>query len=132
MKSDNLTRTQKNLVSLQLDKRIKKMPNLCFTDPLCYLDFLKLVSSAKVVLTDSGGIQEETTILQIPCLTLRENTKRPVTVEVGSNRIVGLDTDRIVEAYRQAVDGEWPEPQIPLLWDGHATERIVKIALEKL
>ena len=125
-------RTRKNLSSWSLGERIEKLPNLRLTDPLGYLDFLKLMSSAKLVLTDSGGIQEETTILKIPCLTLRENTERPITTQVGSNRVVGTDTNKIIETYRQVVDGGWCKPQIPSLWDGHAAERIVKIILEKL
>lgn len=125
-------RTRKNLSSWSLGERIEKLPNLRLTDPLGYLDFLKLMSSAKLVLTDSGGIQEETTILKIPCLTLRENTERPITTQVGSNRVVGTDTDKIIETYRQVVGGGWCEPQIPPLWDGHAAERIVKILLDKL
>ncbi len=125
-------RARKNLSSWSLGERIKKLPNLRLIEPLGYLDFLKLMSSAKLVLTDSGGIQEETTILKIPCLTLRENTERPITTQVGSNRVVGTDTDKIIETYRQVVDGGWCEPQIPSLWDGHAAERIVKILLDKL
>lgn len=125
-------RTRKNLSSWSLGERIEKLPNLRLTDPLGYLDFLKLMSSAKLVLTDSGGIQEETTILKIPCLTLRENTERPITTQVGSNRVVGTDTDKIIETYRQVVDGKWCEPQIPPLWDGHAAERILKILLDEL
>jgi len=125
-------RTRKNLSSWSLGERIKKLPNLRLTDPLGYLDFLKLMSSARIVLTDSGGIQEETTIFKIPCLTLRENTERPITVEIGSNTVVGTDTDKIIETYQQAANGDWCKPQIPLLWDGHAAERIVKIISDKL
>jgi len=125
-------RTKKNLVSSSLGERMEIQPNLQFIDALGYLDFLKLMSSAKIVLTDSGGIQEETTILDIPCLTLRENTERPVTVEIGSNQIVGTDTSRIISAYRQAVNGGWRKPQMPPLWDGRASERIVKILLDRL
>ena len=98
-------RTRKNLAATGLDRRVEAMPNLYLLDPVGYLDFLKLTSSAKVVLTDSGGIQEETTILKIPCLTLRENTERPITTEVGSNRVVGTDTEKIVNAYKQAANG---------------------------
>ncbi len=125
-------RTRKNLVSLGLQGRVERSTNLHLLDPIGYLDFLRLISSATVVLTDSGGIQEETTILKVPCITLRENTERPVTVEIGSNQIVGTDTDRIIAAYRNAVGGQWRQPEIPPLWDGHAAERIVKILLEKL
>jgi len=125
-------RTRKNLVSCSLDKRLEEMPGFRLTDPLGYLDFLKLMSNAKVVLTDSGGIQEETTILQVPCLTLRENTERPVTTELGTNQIVGTNPKTIIQAYKRAVNGPLRKPVIPPLWDGRAAERIVKILLEEL
>ena len=101
-------------------------------DPVGYLDFLKLNSCAAIVLTDSGGIQEETTVLKVPCITLRENTERPITAEIGSNQIVGTDPEKILAAYRNATGGEWREPQIPPLWDGKAAERIVAVLLEEL
>ena len=125
-------RTRKILESSSLDKRVEEMPGLKLLNPLGYLDFLKLMSNAKVVLTDSGGIQEETTILQIPCLTLRDNTERPVTTELGTNQVVGTNPIKIIEAYKRALNGGWRKPVIPPLWDGCAAERIVKILLEKL
>ncbi|MFP4105247.1 MAG: non-hydrolyzing UDP-N-acetylglucosamine 2-epimerase [Phycisphaerae bacterium] len=125
-------RTRKNLASSPLGGRVKSMENLRLIEPAGYLDFLKLMSEAKLVLTDSGGIQEETTILQVPCLTLRENTERPVTAEIGSNRIVGTDTQKILDAYRAATDGSAAKGQIPPLWDGHAAERIAEILLREL
>lgn len=125
-------RTRANLVTLGLQKRIEGLPRLHLLEPLGYLDFLKLVSSAKVVLTNSGGIQEETTILKVPCITLRENTKRPVTLEMGTNQIVGTDVGRIVRAYRRTMNGKLRESVIPPLWDGHAAERIVSILVERL
>ena len=79
------------------------MPGLIVTEPLGYLDFMKLLSEARLVLTDSGGIQEETTVLGVPCLTLRNNTERPITIEQGTNHLVGLDPERIVAAARQAL-----------------------------
>jgi UDP-N-acetylglucosamine 2-epimerase (non-hydrolysing) len=94
--------------------------------PLGYLDFLHLVANARVVLSDSGGLQEETTVLGVPCITLRENTERPITCEQGTNRIVGTDPARIVAAARDALNRRW-EPCVPELWDGHAAERIVDI-----
>lgn len=124
-------RTRKNLKQMGLQARIEEMSGLHLLDPIGYLDFLKLQSSAKLVLTDSGGIQEETTILKVPCITLRENTERPVTAEIGSNQIVGTDTDKILDAYRKVISGNWREPQIPPLWDGKAAERIVSILREK-
>ena len=125
-------RTRKNLADFGLEPRIRQMPGLQLIDPVGYLEFLKLMSSARVVLTDSGGIQEETTILQVPCLTLRENTERPITVTAGSNRIVGADPERVVAAFREATADDAPKLPAPPLWDGHAAERVAKILAEKL
>lgn len=123
-------RTYQNLKSLGFEQRIKCMSHLRLLEPLGYLDFLKLMASARIVLTDSGGIQEETTILKIPCLTLRENTERPVTVEIGSNHIVGTQTQNILDVYRKITNGNCRTPAIPPLWDGKAAQRIVKIMLK--
>jgi UDP-N-acetylglucosamine 2-epimerase (non-hydrolysing) len=95
--------------------------------PLSYLDFLDTMSRATAVLTDSGGVQEETTYLGIPCLTLRENTERPVTVEVGSNEIVGLDQARILLSLGSIMKGNWKKPSVPPHWDGKAATRIVDV-----
>lgn len=94
-------------------------------EPLGYLDFLALQASARVVLTDSGGIQEETTVLGIPCLTLRESTERPITVTEGTNTLVGRDTSRIEAAFFRALEGV--EARRPPLWDGRAGERIAEV-----
>jgi UDP-N-acetylglucosamine 2-epimerase (non-hydrolysing) len=102
---------------------------LRLVDPLGYLEFLGLMETARVVLTDSGGIQEETTILGVPCLTLRENTERPVTVTHGMNCIVGTDPGRIIEGWRNL--GDRAKPPAPPLWDGRAAMRIVEV-LRKL
>ncbi|HUW30469.1 MAG TPA: UDP-N-acetylglucosamine 2-epimerase (non-hydrolyzing) [Planctomycetota bacterium] len=125
-------RTRKNLENSSLGDRIDAMKNLRLIEPAGYLDFLKLMSLAKFVLTDSGGIQEETTILNVPCLTLRENTERPVTVEVGTNRIVGTDTSVILSAYRDIVSGPARQQGVPEFWDGKAAQRIVGIMAHKL
>ena len=125
-------RTRGNLPALGLAGRVEAMPGLRLIDPAGYLDFLKLMSAARLVLTDSGGIQEETTILKVPCVTLRDNTERPITAEVGTNRIAGTQPEAILAAYRQAVSGEGPEPQTPPLWDGQAAERIADILAERL
>ena len=125
-------RTRKSLVESGLGKRMEAMPGLRPMDPAGYLDFLKLLAHARIVLTDSGGIQEETTILKVPCLTLRENTERPVTAQVGSNRIVGTDPRRILGAYREAMDGKGRAYGIPPLWDGNAAGRIAAILVERL
>jgi UDP-N-acetylglucosamine 2-epimerase (non-hydrolysing) len=99
-------------------------------DPLGYRDFLKLWSNSRMVLTDSGGLQEETTALGIPCLTLRENTERPITIKQGTNHLVGLDPQRIMTVVRRILRDEYAnEAHIPELWDGHAAERIVKTLL---
>lgn len=100
-------------------------------DPLPYLDFVQLMTNAACVLTDSGGIQEETTALGVPCLTLRTTTERPVTVTHGTNRIVGMDRERIDAAWAQIRRGEWPKGRRPELWDGKAAERIVRVLLER-
>jgi len=91
-----------------------------------------VLRSGRLVLTDSGGIQEETTILKVPCLTLRENTERPVTAEIDSNTVVGTNPERILAAYRDIVEGRGRKPLTPPLWDGHAAERIAEILLERL
>ncbi|HKS09908.1 MAG TPA: UDP-N-acetylglucosamine 2-epimerase (non-hydrolyzing) [Pyrinomonadaceae bacterium] len=119
-------RTRKTIAELGLSDRVAAIENLRLIDPLGYLDFLSLYSSARLVLTDSGGIQEETTALGIPCLTLRENTERPITVELGSNVIVGTDTNRIIAAANAALNGSAKRTATqPPLWDGHTSERIL-------
>ena len=100
------------------------MSNLKLLDPIGYLDFLKLMSHARLVLTDSGGIQEESTILKVPCITLRENTERPATVECGANTVVGRKPERILEAYRAVLENPGREIRTPPLWDGIASEGI--------
>jgi UDP-N-acetylglucosamine 2-epimerase (non-hydrolysing) len=102
-------------------------PGLTLTEPLGYLDFLSLVADAAAVLTDSGGIQEETTYLGVPCFTLRDNTERPVTLRAGTNTLLGLDPAAIATIPDQLSgrSGEKPEP--PRLWDGHAAERLADV-----
>lgn len=120
-------RTRRNLENSGLAGRVKAMRQLRLVEPMGYLDFLKLMAAARLVLTDSGGIQEETTILQVPCLTLRENTERPVTCQLGTNQLVGTQADAILVAYRQAMAGDsLSGSRIPPLWDGKAAERIAE------
>ena len=105
---------------------------LVVLDPLGYLEFLSLMSDARLVMTDSGGIQEETTVLGVPCLTLRHNTERPVTVEQGTNVLVGNSRDHIVAAAQKALNGTAQHARVPELWDGKAAERIAKILHDHL
>lgn len=100
---------------------------LILAAPLGYLDFLRLTSEARIVLTDSGGIQEETTILQVPCLTLRENTERPATIDQGTNRLVGVNPPDILQAARETLAGPGASGRVPELWDGKASERILDV-----
>jgi UDP-N-acetylglucosamine 2-epimerase (non-hydrolysing) len=123
-------RSLKRLNQFGLQTRLNDMPNLLITEPLGYLDFLKLMSEAKFVLSDSGGIQEETTVLGVPCLTLRENTERPVTVTQGTNLVIGSTCERIVSESLKILDGEIKKGRRPDLWDGKAAERIVAVLLE--
>ena len=102
-------------------------PGLMVVEPLGYLDFLKLMATARAVLTDSGGIQEETTVLGVPCLTLRDNTERPITVEEGTNTLAGTAPDGIRRAWRELVDHPARLAVIPRLWDGRAAERIADV-----
>src|SRR5262249_44892963 len=97
------------------------------TDPLGYLDFLKLMANARLVLTDSGGVQEETTVLGVPCLTLRTSTERPATILEGTNTLVGLDPRRLITEGLQALNRPSSPGRIPELWDGRAAARIVNI-----
>ena len=110
---------------------IKTHPQLKLIPPVGYLDFLCLLSKATLVLTDSGGIQEETTALGVPCLTLRENTERPITISEGTNLLIGTDPAKILVAAQQILAGKGKAGRIPPFWDGHAAERIVEILLRK-
>jgi UDP-N-acetylglucosamine 2-epimerase (non-hydrolysing) len=123
-------RTRKNLETFGLDARVAGMEGLILTEPMGYLDFLCLMDHARLVLTDSGGVQEETTILGVPCLTMRENTERPVTVTEGTNEVIGSSPQRIVAASTAVLEGKGREGRIPALWDGHAAERIVRVILD--
>jgi len=117
------------VLSDNLDKQSARstvMKNLTIIEPVGYLRFLNLMMHAKFVITDSGGMQEETTVLNIPCLTLRENTERPETVDDGTNTLVGNDTQRIIKESFRILKGQGKTGSYPELWDGHAAERIVE------
>jgi UDP-N-acetylglucosamine 2-epimerase (non-hydrolysing) len=121
-------RTQQRLAQAGIRLR----PEFHLIPPVGYLDFLCLLSKAALVLTDSGGIQEETTALGVPCLTLRENTERPITISQGTNLLVGTDPAKIVAAAKSALSGNGKAGRIPPLWDGQAAPRIVNILLKVL
>ena len=97
-----------------------------------YIDFIKLVKHSRLVLTDSGGIQEETTVLKVPCLTMRENTERPVTITEGTNILVGRDRKMILETVTTILTDKIRHSQIPRFWDGKTAERLVKIFVKQL
>lgn len=120
-------RTKKNINEYELNSLISN--NIIVTDPLGYIDFLALMNFAKLVITDSGGIQEECTFLKVQCLTARENTERPITVEVGTNHLLGTDWKKIQVIAKEILNGKIKMGTIPELWDGHASERIVDILL---
>lgn len=125
-------RTRRNIEVFGLSHLLGKFPALICQDPLGYLEFLALMVQAKFVLTDSGGIQEETTVLDIPCLTLRAETERPVTVTEGTNVLVGMDTERLFIEVQRILDGQGKSGHLPELWDGYAAQRIVARLTEVL
>ena len=119
-------RTQSRIEEAGLSDTLGKF-NIKTLPPLGYLEMLGLMREATVVFTDSGGIQEETTALGVPCITLRENTERPITVEQGTNTIVGTDEHRIWNCYQETVSGSGKSGRVPTLWDGRAAERIIGV-----
>jgi UDP-N-acetylglucosamine 2-epimerase (non-hydrolysing) len=121
-------RSRRTLTEAGLLERVEAISGLMMTGPLGYLDFIELEGRAKLVMTDSGGVQEETTVLGVPCLTLRPNTERPVTITEGTNTLVGTNPDAITKAAIRILDeGYKLSGRLPELWDGHASERIAGI-----
>jgi UDP-N-acetylglucosamine 2-epimerase (non-hydrolysing) len=123
-------RTQRRIQEFGLQPRLETLPQVKITAPLGYLDFLKLMACAQFVMTDSGGIQEETTVLGVPCLTLRENTERPETVTEGTNTLVGRHRDKILAETLRILDGHGKVGRVPELWDGQAARRIVDVLVK--
>jgi UDP-N-acetylglucosamine 2-epimerase (non-hydrolysing) len=134
-------RTRKQLTLLKLGEKIEfhqtfegpilSSPGIHAIEPLGYLSFLSLMISAQIVLTDSGGIQEETTFLGIPCLTLRDTTERPITLTEGTNVLVSNDTERIVKEALHVLNEKPKKPKMPAYWDGKTAERIIRILIEE-
>jgi UDP-N-acetylglucosamine 2-epimerase (non-hydrolysing) len=120
-------RTRSNMAKFGLEDTLTQNKNLILTEPLGYLEFIQLMTHAKAILTDSGGIQEETTYLGIPCLTFRDSTERPITVTLGTNQLLAdLNPKITFAALEEILAGHHKKGQIPPLWDGHAAERIAE------
>lgn len=121
-------RTRKNLCDWGLENKFSQ--NILLIEPIGYIDFLTLIKNAVLVLTDSGGIQEETTYLGVQCITIRDNTERPITVEVGTNHLIGTDLEAVKKVVRELLKGNIKSGIIPDKWDGKAAERISKILIK--
>jgi len=123
-------RTKSNMIKFGLDNTLEE--NVVLTDPIGYIDFLALTKDAELIITDSGGIQEESTYLGVQCITVRNNTERPITVEIGTNQLIGTDLSKVEKAALEVLDGKIKTGKIPELWDGKAAERIAEILFQKL
>jgi len=125
-------RTAKRIKEFKLTDRIQEMKNLKVKEPISYPRFVKAVMDSKFVMTDSGGIQEESTFLGVPCLTLREETERPSTVEIGTNSVIGTDKNKVMKEFEKIMKGTYKKGGVPELWDGRTSQRILKIIVESL
>lgn len=126
-------RTKNNISKFGLSEKLERIKNLLLLEPQGYLEFLKLMENAAVVVTDSGGIQEETTFLKVPCLTLRDSTERPITILLGTNQLIPtLDSDVIFSKIKDVLNGNIKKGSEIPFWDGKTAERITEILIEKL
>ncbi|MDP8209054.1 MAG: UDP-N-acetylglucosamine 2-epimerase (non-hydrolyzing) [Candidatus Electryonea clarkiae] len=123
-------RTRQKLIEFSLMGDLRNNDRIIITEPLDYLTFLSLVVKARALITDSGGIQEETTYLHIPCMTIRPNTERPSTITIGTNELIKPNSKDILKAFERLENGNWREGEIPPLWDGKTAGRIVDVLLE--
>ena len=124
-------RTRSRVQAFGLEDMFNRSHGFVLTEPLGYLDFVQCMDNALVVVTDSGGVQEESTVLGVPCITVRDNTERPVTVSEGTNVVVGRNPTRLLEEAFRVLRGEGKKGRVPALWDGSAAERIVRILVEE-
>jgi UDP-N-acetylglucosamine 2-epimerase (non-hydrolysing) len=124
-------RTRAMLERHALGERLRSMTGLHLVEPLGYSEFLYVMDRARLVLTDSGGVQEETTVLGVPCLTLRDNTERAITIDEGTNRLTGMRPEAVVKAVDEILANGLSSHRVPPLWDGHAAERIVEVVLRR-
>lgn len=125
-------RTVKRIGEFGMKDRLDAIEGLTLSEPMDYFSFQKLIKYARFILTDSGGIQEESTFRLVPCLTLRPNTERPSTVEIGTNELVTFDLERLNQKVDDIIEGRFKQGKVPPMWDGQATERIVKVLEEML
>lgn len=124
-------RTSQKIKEFKLEKYFST-PSILLTEPIGYIETIALTSTAKLVVTDSGGLQEESTYLKVPCLTMRENTERPVTETEGTNTIIGTDTVLLLKKFRQIMAGRYKKGRLPKYWDGNTAKRITQILRRKL
>jgi UDP-N-acetylglucosamine 2-epimerase (non-hydrolysing) len=123
-------RTKANMQKFSLDNLLSE--NVTLTEPIGYIDFLALTKNSELIITDSGGIQEESTYLGIQCITVRDNTERPSTIEIGTNQLIGTDLEKVEKTAIEILNGNKKNGSIPEFWDGHASDRIVKTLIEEL
>lgn len=124
-------RTARKIKEFKLEKYFAS-PEIMLTEPIGYIETIALTSTSKLVVTDSGGLQEESTYLKVPCLTMRENTERPVTETEGTNTIIGTDTELLLKKFRQVMSGKYKKGRLPKYWDGNTAKRITGILQKKL